>query len=84
MYRYTAAIEDARWAAARAAVAPHLANPPAVLRDMRRPDEHREAFVGPNVRARNAEHWAGMAAIAHSSGLASGDNDTIRKQMKAL
>ena len=31
-----AAIEEARWAAARTAVAPHLANPPAVLRDMRR------------------------------------------------
>ena len=38
--------------------------------------------MGPNVRARNAEHWAGMAAIAHNSGLANGDNDTIRKQLK--
>ena len=74
-----AAIEEARWAAARAAVAPHLANPPPVLRDMRRPDEHREAFVGPNVRARNAEHWAGMAAVAHSSGMAANTIDTIRK-----
>uniref|UniRef100_A0A7S0SP19 tRNA/rRNA methyltransferase SpoU type domain-containing protein n=1 Tax=Mantoniella antarctica TaxID=81844 RepID=A0A7S0SP19_9CHLO len=68
-----AAIEAGRWAAARAVVAPHLANPPAVLRDMRRPDAHREAFVGPSVRARNAEHWAGMAAVAHSSGLAVGE-----------
>lgn len=78
-----AAIEAARWAAARAAVAPHLASPPAALRDMRRPDAHREAFVGPNVRARNADHWAGMAAVAHNSGLANGDNDTIRKRSKA-
>ena len=67
--------EAAAWEAtvdARAAeaAAPSLANPPTPLRDMRRPDEHREAFVGKNVRARNAEHWAGMAAVARSSGLA--------------
>ena len=78
-----AAIEEAKWAAAKKAVEPHLAHPPAVLRDMRRPDEHREAFVGPKVRARNEKHWAGMAAIAHNPGLPTGDNGMIRAQLRA-
>ena len=57
------ALLEKRDAAARAAAAPHIANPPRPLRDMRRSDEHREAFVGRKTRARNAEHWAGMPAV---------------------
>ena len=37
-----------------------VASPPPPLRDMRRADDHREAFVGKGVKARNAEHWEGM------------------------
>ena len=38
------------------------------LSDPRRPDEHRTAFVGPAVRARNKEHWRGMPATANDAG----------------
>ncbi len=57
------AMEETRRVAANGAIQPYLANPPAPLRDMRRPDEHREAYVGKGVRAKNAEHWAGMPAV---------------------
>ena len=57
------ALLEKRASAARAAAAPHVANPPKPLRDMRRSDEHREAFVGRKTRERNAEHWAGMPAM---------------------
>ena len=57
------ALLEKRASAARAAAAPHVANPPKPLRDMRRSDEHREAFVGHRTRMRNAEHWAGMPAM---------------------
>ena len=46
----------------RASSAPHIANPPKPLRDMRRSDEHREAFVGRKTRERNAEHWISHCA----------------------
>jgi tRNA G18 (ribose-2'-O)-methylase SpoU len=57
------ALLEKRASAARAAAAPYIANPPKPLRDMRRSDEHREAFVGRKTRMRNAEHWAGMPAV---------------------
>ena len=57
------ALLEKRASLARAAAAPHVANPPKPLRDMRRSDEHREAFVGHRTRMRNAEHWAGMPAM---------------------
>lgn len=57
------ALLEKRASLARAAAAPHVANPPKPLRDMRRSDEHREAFVGHRTRMRNAEHWAGMPAV---------------------
>ena len=57
------ALLEKRASLARAAAAPHIANPPKPLRDMRRSDEHREAFVGHRTRMRNAEHWAGMPAM---------------------
>ena len=57
------ALLEKRASFARAAAAPYIANPPKPLRDMRRSDEHREAFVGRKTRMRNAEHWAGMPAV---------------------
>jgi hypothetical protein len=57
------ALLEKRASFARAAAAPYIANPPKPLRDMRRSDEHREAFVGRKTRMRNAEHWAGMPAM---------------------
>jgi hypothetical protein len=35
---------------------------------MRRADDHREAFVGKGVKARNAEHWEGMPATSGKGG----------------
>ena len=54
---------------AKAAVAPFLSRPPATLRDMRRPDDHREAFVCHKIRARNKDNWAGMPAVKGSGGV---------------
>ena len=48
----------------------------APLRDMRRPDEHREAYVGKGVRAKNAEHWAGMPAV--------GNHASVRNHTKKM
>ena len=58
----------ARWDAAEAEAARHVASPPPPLRDMRRADDHREAFVGKGVKARNAEHWEGMPATSGKGG----------------
>ena len=70
------AMEETRRAAAKRAIAPYLADPPAPLRDMRRPDEHREAYVGKGVRAKNAEHWAGMPAV--------GNHASVRNHTKKM
>jgi hypothetical protein len=58
----------ARRDAAEAEAARHVASPPPPLRDMRRADDHREAFVGKGVKARNAEHWEGMPATSGKGG----------------
>lgn len=63
------AMMEERRVAARRAIQPYLDDPPAPLRDMRRPDEHREAYVGKGVRAKNAEHWRGMPAVAGSGSI---------------
>ena len=70
------AMEETRRVAANRAIQPYLANPPAPLRDMRRPDEHREAYVGKGVRAKNAEHWAGMPAV--------GNHASVRNHTKKM
>ena len=70
------AMEETRRSAAKRAIAPYLADPPAPLRDMRRPDEHREAYVGKGVRAKNAEHWAGMPAV--------GNHASVRNHTKKM
>ena len=69
-------MEETRRVAANRAIQPYLANPPAPLRDMRRPDEHREAYVGKGVRAKNAEHWAGMPAV--------GNHASVRNHTKKM
>ena len=38
------------------------------LRDMRRSDEHRGAFVGKKTRAKNEHLWAGMPAVGGTGG----------------
>jgi len=63
-------LEKKRDERARETAAPYLLHPPRPLRDMRRSDEHREAFVGKNTRQKNAEHWVGMPAVTHYPGAA--------------
>ena len=42
----------------------YVHNPPAPLGDVRRADEHRAAFAGKTVKAKNKQNWSGMAATA--------------------
>ena len=54
--------------AAEKIVADQVAQPPAPLRDMRRPDAHRTAFVGKSVKDKNQDVWKGMPAVANDPG----------------
>ena len=42
----------------------YVRRPPAPLGDVRRADEHRAAFAGKTVKAKNKQNWSGMAATA--------------------
>tara|TARA_B110000977_G_scaffold199872_1_gene288543 strand:- start:15408 stop:16511 length:1104 start_codon:yes stop_codon:yes gene_type:complete len=57
------ALEKKRAKVAAETAAVYIQNLPKPLKDMRRADTHREAFVGRNTKAKNLGHWAGMPAV---------------------